>query len=159
MWSEIYNFGLVSFNLVLFSVNPVSTTCLFWFNVVSKTRWFRVGAIMISGRSDYDFRSLQLYRMLVFVTRTANYLAHYSSSADKERRLLIPTDTQGNKRSHFSSTFAQVVAYKNKDPDFWCEIRECVLNHTQVNKENCACFSLYGCILRRGFLYKGVEPR
>lgn len=38
MWSEIYDFGLVSFNLVLFSLNVVSTARLFSFNVVSKLR-------------------------------------------------------------------------------------------------------------------------
>lgn len=38
MWSEIYDFGLVSFNVVLFLLNVVSTTLLFSVNLVSKTR-------------------------------------------------------------------------------------------------------------------------
>ena len=38
IWSEIYDFGLLSNNVVLFSVNAVSITHLFSVNVVSKTR-------------------------------------------------------------------------------------------------------------------------
>ena len=38
IWSEVYDFGLLSFNVVLFSVNAVSTTYLFLVNAVSKTR-------------------------------------------------------------------------------------------------------------------------
>ncbi len=38
IWSEIYDFGLVSINAVLFLLNVVSITLLFSFNVVSKQR-------------------------------------------------------------------------------------------------------------------------
>lgn len=37
MCSEIYDFGLLLFNVILFSLNAVSTTFLFSVNVVWKT--------------------------------------------------------------------------------------------------------------------------